>query len=352
MKYNNYKCDSCQKQFDEKDDIVVCPECGTPQHRDCYNLKGECVNAAKHGTGYSWIGEHKSEQHAEPERKQSESDKKDPIVCPTCGCENEPGSERCSQCGQKFTVFGINIVERNQELEKEEMKRLGESETDENQPELERLINARVRALAPGITDEQKKERLCGQTICDTVAFIGNSAGTYVKKFRKIERENKRTFNWGAFFFTPCWFFFRKLYKPGIIFLTISLALSIISISPSSAFQSFISSYTTEQLRAMTQAEASAFMEQYTSLMIPIAIISIIQLIVNIVAGLIADRMYKKYCETSLEQLDNLRRNEEYDDEDLVFFVKKSSTSFFWGTVVLFAVSFLPGMLTTIFTGL
>ena len=50
MKYSNYKCPVCNNQFNEEDDVVVCPECGTPHHRECYIENGKCVNADKHGT--------------------------------------------------------------------------------------------------------------------------------------------------------------------------------------------------------------------------------------------------------------------------------------------------------------
>ena len=30
MDFYKYKCPVCNKQFKEGDDIVVCPECGTP----------------------------------------------------------------------------------------------------------------------------------------------------------------------------------------------------------------------------------------------------------------------------------------------------------------------------------
>ena len=50
MKYSNYKCPICNNQFTEDDDVVVCPECGTPHHRECYVQNGNCANADKHGT--------------------------------------------------------------------------------------------------------------------------------------------------------------------------------------------------------------------------------------------------------------------------------------------------------------
>ena len=50
MNYKIYKCPVCNIQFDDDADVVVCPECGTPHHRECYIQNGKCINADKHGT--------------------------------------------------------------------------------------------------------------------------------------------------------------------------------------------------------------------------------------------------------------------------------------------------------------
>ena len=50
MKKNVGKtCPVCKKTFVESDDIVVCPECGTPHHRSCYASIGRCALSSKHG---------------------------------------------------------------------------------------------------------------------------------------------------------------------------------------------------------------------------------------------------------------------------------------------------------------
>ena len=36
MKYTGIPCAACGKKFTAEDDVVVCPECGTPYHRACY----------------------------------------------------------------------------------------------------------------------------------------------------------------------------------------------------------------------------------------------------------------------------------------------------------------------------
>lgn len=51
MNVQNYFCPVCGQDFNESDDVVFCPECGTPHHRKCWQEIGRCVNTHMHGTG-------------------------------------------------------------------------------------------------------------------------------------------------------------------------------------------------------------------------------------------------------------------------------------------------------------
>lgn len=44
------KCIVCGKTFTETDDVVVCPECGTPYHRACWQEHNACINQKLHET--------------------------------------------------------------------------------------------------------------------------------------------------------------------------------------------------------------------------------------------------------------------------------------------------------------
>lgn len=61
LEYQGQPCFFCGKEFTAEDDIVTCPECGTPYHRACYKEAGECVNTALHESGGSWVKERKKE---------------------------------------------------------------------------------------------------------------------------------------------------------------------------------------------------------------------------------------------------------------------------------------------------
>ena len=65
MFYDNKKCDGCSELMLEGEDIVVCPECGTPQHRECYQKNNECVNAHLHAEGFDWRAANVTDEKAE-----------------------------------------------------------------------------------------------------------------------------------------------------------------------------------------------------------------------------------------------------------------------------------------------
>ena len=48
------ECVFCHKPLTEQDDVVVCPECGAPYHRACYEQAGRCVFTEKHGAGFAY----------------------------------------------------------------------------------------------------------------------------------------------------------------------------------------------------------------------------------------------------------------------------------------------------------
>ncbi len=50
MELTNFFCPVCGNDFNEDDDVVFCPECGTPHHRACWTKNGRCINENLHGS--------------------------------------------------------------------------------------------------------------------------------------------------------------------------------------------------------------------------------------------------------------------------------------------------------------
>lgn len=78
MNFVGQKCVCCGKVFEKNDDIVVCPECGSPHHRECYLKENRCANSAMHSTGEKWqrieIGKDNEYQKSAFEKIQPEFD--------------------------------------------------------------------------------------------------------------------------------------------------------------------------------------------------------------------------------------------------------------------------------------
>ncbi len=55
-RFENKLCPVCRSRFTDKAEVVVCPVCGTPHHRACYNINGKCALEELHDKGWSWNG--------------------------------------------------------------------------------------------------------------------------------------------------------------------------------------------------------------------------------------------------------------------------------------------------------
>lgn len=55
-RFENKICPICRARFTDKADVVVCPICGTPHHRVCYEIRGKCGLENLHESGFVWKG--------------------------------------------------------------------------------------------------------------------------------------------------------------------------------------------------------------------------------------------------------------------------------------------------------
>ena len=83
-KYYGCPCEGCGRPLALTDDIVVCPDCGAPYHRTCYEKMGLCIHAPAHGAGYEWKFPYQDAQLR---------------TCPTCGERTLRSENVCRCCG-------------------------------------------------------------------------------------------------------------------------------------------------------------------------------------------------------------------------------------------------------------
>lgn len=215
--YTGCQCAVCQNTFRKDDDIVVCPDCGTPYHRSCYASKGKCVNTALHEFGQSWQELHRSKL-AERE-------------CPNCRHINAPDARYCSICHtpmqsagqQNGTAPNINII-------------LPDGQTMTLNP------NDQCCGMNP-------EEELEGERLGDVADFVGNNTLYYLPLFKRFKETGKKiSVNLPALLFPHLYFANRKMWL--MTFLTI-LVMTICGIP--SILTNIEAAYTAESTIEMYQ---------------------------------------------------------------------------------------------------
>ncbi|MBR5827439.1 MAG: DUF2628 domain-containing protein [Clostridia bacterium] len=332
MKYINSVCDGCGLPLREDDDIVVCPECGTPQHRECYKKENRCVNVHRHSEGFEWGGGSVS---APVETRTVKETKQDMLPCPSCGHMNPRDAKRCESCSMKLIVFGMNLAEGPEgqnpyRRDSDELPdydppfTIGQGEGFENTeekkepefmpPSAEEYTSAGqtpytpegfVPPQQPPFAEEERKRETARQHLL--FRFIGSNISRYMDAFRKIDNGRGFTFNWAAFitsFLGPYWFFYRKLYKPGIILTTVSMVVSIIFTPVLVQFVTISEAYSGYGEALYTdEALITAFMQELAPVYPVVIAFFVARFAISLISGLIAFPLYKKYAESSVEKV-------------------------------------------------
>ncbi|NMP38379.1 MAG: DUF2628 domain-containing protein [Clostridiales bacterium] len=282
MKYTGLECPACSKVFEDTDDMVVCPECGTPQHRECWNEHNCCVNAEKHSQGYVF------KMPDVPEQAAPESDFGKNVRCPVCGTENPYGEPVCRNCGNR-----IYIAPQSPEAPFPPYANAGNP-----YPPYGESPNAGY-APQPGITEETIEEI----PVSEVIRFVGPGSHKYIPRFLKSEKTGKKTgWNWGAFFFAQYWMFFRKMYKTALTALIIVFCLSFFTSALTASYSEQLAVYA-EKMNVLAESaspDINAVISIYEEMLEFAAeswetyFLVGIEIGVHVIFGLFGNYLYKK----------------------------------------------------------
>lgn len=314
VNYENLTCQHCGKQMHDGEDIVVCPVCATPQHRECWMQAGHCANDALHASGYVWQRENKN-QSTKKEHEVSDGS----IVCHICGSENPDDSLHCGNCGALFgekenTNPVCSFCGTNNDSDARHCKNCGAP------------LNAQKAVFNenPYLRKSEFKadDLIAGQKAGDISIFVQASSHRYLKKFRRFADGKKFSFNFAALLFAPYWFFYRKLYKAGaffvVLFATVSLMLTGLSTDVAIVADEFLGSYgvfdyenaTEEEILAYEKEVTNASKEFFNKAKKPLAIIAAVNLGMSLIAALVADRLYYKKVFEDMKLISDAVREE------------------------------------------
>ena len=215
-KYTGEKCIVCGEAFKDNDDIVVCPECGTPYHKSCWPEDDVCVNQTLHESGDEW--------KPAPRAKFVLPEGVTPVRCIRCGTENAPGQRYCGECGLPLDMS------RSDEIRP--FNNVPESAGSSEQSDMDEK-DMQQDGFGPAIRQIRltAQSDLDGIKLGDFFDYIGNRSITLITNFVKFAKTGaKLSFNIAAFFFPEFYFFYRRMPKQGILFLISTFILNIPSL--------------------------------------------------------------------------------------------------------------------------
>lgn len=285
MAYIGENCPVCGAVFTEADDIVVCPECGTPHHRGCYSAHGGCANAEKHAEGFAWTPSNPAPSMGG--MQPVPQDAAGTVICPRCGAPNAAEEPVCTNCGARLYLRPTPMPPMPQ----------GQMPDWSNAP------------YVAGGTLISPDETIGGNTVRDTAQYVRVAAHRYIPKFYKLEKKGgKVSWNWAAFFFAPYWFFYRKLYAVGSILLVLLLAVSAATTTPRYIEKSDAVSEAAEQVRnaqQLSDEDFAAYEEKLTAFStLPEVLISAgVEIAVHLFAGLFGNFFYKRRIDGQVQKL-------------------------------------------------
>lgn len=276
MDYKHVTCQVCQKEFQEGDDIVVCPECGTPVHRACWQKLGHCVNEYRHGTDWEWKNPNTA----------SEVEKTD-TVTPAAEQSHEQNSDFGTDVDQDpntFAPYGANG----------QLGPYGGYAYQNIGPDGQ---------IHQGWHNIGADEEIGDFTAKEYAEVVQKGSQSYIPKFQRMARQGKKnTWNWAAFFFAPFWFVYRKMYGWGLLALVLCLIIPF-------CFANQIVQYTQKSMAVYSQAMHQEQTGDADSEQSPgdlpetpnsLSVNQYVILAVQVMAAIFGNYLYKRHCEKLL----------------------------------------------------
>lgn len=206
-RFENKLCPVCRRPFTKNDDIVVCPVCGTPHHRACYNEKGGCGVEEWHASGFVWEG-HLPGEEPEPSNGQEEQS----------GVDLSKHDDTEGQSGD----YSDHRAEYPGGVPNGSFNACGPDGQPVDIQEFLDQINRQTMDDTRGEDGVSAKELSC---------YVGKSVMHYSQAFAAFrapaapgQKKRKVFFNLCAGLFTPVHQFYRKLDAAGVILVLLELA--------------------------------------------------------------------------------------------------------------------------------
>lgn len=300
--YTGIECPICKQEFSKSDDIVVCPQCGAPYHRECYLKEGHCIFTGKHEAGENWT----------PPKRQAPppTEKREPVgqrekACPRCGNKNYKDALFCDRCGLPFSgaqtppPYGSPFP--------------GGGPAGPGMP----TPMGMPFMLDPMAGVDPKEEFAEGVTAGEVAKYVKSSTPYYMTTFKRMKDTGAGKFNFCAFLFTGGWMLYRKQYKKGILITAIVALLLIGSVCCNLLFTmpilnnlAALAKLDPNSTAILTMTDYMKMFEQLGGisagdqflLFLP-SILRLLNWVVMFIVGFNGNRMYMKHCIEKVREL-------------------------------------------------
>ena len=193
--FEGNKCPYCGKVFLTTDDIVVCPECGTPHHRSCYKEHDSCANQEKHGE-FIWTPDKRDSSNTSTTVFPIDlnNPKDNEVVCRFCGQVNKQFSKYCSKCG--------NILENSNNG----------------------LFSIKEPVKTIEIEQVSANAKIDGIPIKDWLVYLGPTSPNFIRTYLKQNNNNSKFgFSLGAFFFPVLYYLYYRIWDIAAIIIVLDV---------------------------------------------------------------------------------------------------------------------------------
>ncbi|MBR3145493.1 MAG: DUF2628 domain-containing protein [Clostridia bacterium] len=295
------KCAYCGAYLFEDDDIVFCPDCGAPHHRECYNEKGSCALSDSHGTNEQYDAGNNG-AYIKPDN--SNTERKEQVKCMMCGTVYDKDDRACPTCGTPRGA-GFNRGPFAFDF-------LGGVPADMD--------------LGEGVTADEAKR------------FVFSNTPRYIPKFAANKMGKKSSFNWFAFLFPGAWMLSRKMYIWGAVLTALQIAFALLLLP----FMMSVNSFLPDDISSYNEIY-NIVSQNFDKIGFAVTVVAFISTILNfathIVFGILGDYIYRNHVIKTVSQI----KNESEDiDEDMR---RKGGVSFFLFIIGILAVEFLPNII-------
>ena len=277
MEFTQYTCPVCEKRFVNGDDVVVCPECGAPHHRECYEQNGRCFYEDKHAEGFNF-------EKSEAENASADSDNQDVIICPNCKTENSKIDFYCRNCG-----YPLDEKDRTQSANANQ----NQNQQYQQQGMPFGFGSAGMPTFDPMAGIGNDEEVAQNVTAGEAAKYVGKNTAYYLPIFKYLKNAKNARFSFSAFLFTGGFLLKRKMYTLGIIIMLLMIGLTVGSACVLLSNKWILEGSSFDLVKQVYAGDVSS--EKYIAITL-YSVIEFAKVVVRVLSGIFANKLYYRHC--------------------------------------------------------